>query len=99
MKKIVTLTLALVLVLGLTACGGKKDGYQIEDVQAMADAGAFSEELEELDGDTAFALYGLADSGLERICALPGPPVKRGRCWCFPARRKPRALQTRCVPT
>lgn len=66
MKKIVTLTLALVLVLCLTACGGKKDGYQIEDVQAMADAGAFSEELEELDGDTAFALYGLADSGLER---------------------------------
>ena len=33
----------------------------------MADAGAFSEELEELDGDVAFsALYRLGDYGLER---------------------------------
>ena len=40
----------------------------------MADAGAFSETLEELDGDTAFALYRLGEAGLERSqltgCAL-----------------------------
>ncbi len=67
MKKLLTLTLTLALSLGLTACGGKTaDSYETKDVQAMADAGAFSEELEELDGDIAFALYGLADAGLER---------------------------------
>ncbi len=67
MKKLLYLTLALVLVLGLAACGGKKEtGWHTGDVQAMADAGAFSEELEELDGDIAFALYKLADYGLER---------------------------------
>ena len=32
----------------------------------LVEAGAFSEELEELDADTAFLLYRLADSGLER---------------------------------
>ena len=66
MKKLLSLTLALALVLGLTACGGKKENYKTGDVQAMVKAGAFSEELEELDGDTAFALYKLADAGLER---------------------------------
>lgn len=66
MKKLLSLTLALALVLGLTACGGKKEVYKTGDVQAMVKAGAFSEELEELDGDTAFALYKLADAGLER---------------------------------
>ena len=66
MKKLLSLTLALALVLGLTACGGKKENYKTGDVQAMVKAGAFSEELEELDGDTAFALYGLTDRGLER---------------------------------
>lgn len=65
------MTLALVLALGLTACGGNGDDngaplYGVSYVQAMADAGAFSEELEELDADTAFLLYKLADYGLER---------------------------------
>lgn len=65
MKKLLTVTLALALVLGLSACGGKAEKtYTTKDVQAMADAGAFSEELEELDADIAFALYGLADAGL-----------------------------------
>ena len=65
MKKIVSLVLAL----ALTACGGGESGqsaYSPDQVQAMADAGAFSETLEELDGDTAFALYRLADYGLSR---------------------------------
>ena len=67
MKKLLTVTLALALALGLTACGGKAEKtYTTKDVQAMADAGAFSEELEELDGDTAFMLYKLADYDLER---------------------------------
>ena len=69
MKKIVSLLLALVLTLALTACGGGESGqsaYSPDQVQAMADAGAFSETLEELDGDTAFALYRLADYGLSR---------------------------------
>ena len=36
------------------------------DVDKIAQAGAFSEELETVDADTAFALYGLADAGLDR---------------------------------
>ena len=69
MKKIVSLVLALVLTLALTACGGGESGqsaYSPDQVQAMADAGAFSETLEELDGDTAFLLYKLGDYGLSR---------------------------------
>jgi hypothetical protein len=62
MKKIYSILLALTL--SLTACGGRGGQYEIGDVQAMADAGAFSEEL---DGDVAFsALYRLGDYGLER---------------------------------
>lgn len=70
MKKLLTFTLALALSLGLTACGREQNDapplYGTSHVKAMADAGAFSEELEELDGDTAFLLYKLADCGLER---------------------------------
>ena len=50
----------------LIACGGaeEKAGFDPEiTLQALADAGAFSEELEELDGDTAFTLYGLGTPG------------------------------------
>ena len=35
-------------------------------LEAMAEAGAFSAQLEELDADTAFILYKLADSGLSQ---------------------------------
>ena len=67
MKQLLAITLALALGLGITACSGKDaGGYKTADVQAMADAGACSEELEELDADVAFALYRLADAGLER---------------------------------
>ena len=73
MKKLLTITLALALALGLTACGGEKDKtvWDTDDVQALLDSGAFSEEL---DKDTAFVLYKLADYGLDR---LSGAIVRR----------------------
>ena len=69
MKKLLYLTLALVLVLGLSACGGEQGNgvpplYYSGDVTKVDEAGAFSEELEELDADTAFLLYKLGDYGL-----------------------------------
>jgi hypothetical protein len=65
------MTLVLALLLGLSACakGGDNDApplYGTYHVAALVEAGAFSEELEELDGDTAFMLYKLADYDLER---------------------------------
>ncbi len=67
MRKFTGLILALLTALALTACsGGGEEPYSPDQVQAMADAGAFSETLEEVDGDTAFALYRLADYGLVR---------------------------------
>ena len=71
MKKLLHMTLVLALLLGLSACakGGDNDApplYGTYDVAALVEAGAFSEELEELDGDTAFMLYKLADYVLER---------------------------------
>lgn len=61
--------LILLCLFALTSCQGKTEAapaYDTTRLQAMVDAGAFSEELEELDGDTAFALYRLADYGLSR---------------------------------
>ena len=69
MKQILSGALAsLLCLLALAGGGGQKapDVYETADVQAMADAGAFSETLEELDGDTAFALYRLSGAGLSR---------------------------------
>lgn len=73
MKKRLCLTLALALLLGLAACGGGENGapplYYSGDVAKIDKAGAFSAELydlEELDADTAFLLYRLGGSGLER---------------------------------
>lgn len=70
MKRIWSAALALILALGLTACGGKENGskaaWEAGHAQDILDSGAFSEELEELDADTAFLLYRLSDCGLER---------------------------------
>lgn len=77
MKRLFSITLALTLVLGLAACGGGKEDetvWDTGDVQALLDSGAFSEELEELDKDTAFVLYKLADYGIDR---LSGAIVRR----------------------
>ena len=68
-RKLIAGLLALACLAALTGCG-KTDadpaGYTLEAVDLMAKEGAFSEELESLDGDTAFALYRLGDCGLSR---------------------------------
>ena len=66
MKKFFLLTLAAAVgVLVLTGCGQSgKTAYSTDLVERIAQAGAFSEELEELDAQTAFALYKLGDYGL-----------------------------------
>lgn len=63
----------LAMMLSLTACGKSQSASEVSLEQfsaatltALTDVGAFSEELEELDGDMAFALYRLADYELER---------------------------------
>ncbi len=69
MKKLMMLALAAAVgMFVLAGCGGGKDtkSYTTDLVSAMAEAGAFSESLEELDGDTAFALYKLEGYGLTR---------------------------------
>ena len=77
MKKLMCTLLALACVLGLTACGGAsgtegRTPFTADDVQAILDAGACSEELEELDMDTAWMLFKLADYGLERDSLTDG---------------------------
>ena len=73
MKKLLALMLGMVCAFGLTACGGteQKETPQEKELElalvaGMVEAGAFSEELEELDADTAYMLYKLADYGLAR---------------------------------
>ena len=71
MKRIAAIVLSLVCVLGLAACGKEAPAeapkvYTTAQPEAMAQAGAFSEELEALDSDVAFALYKLADAGLSQ---------------------------------
>lgn len=71
MKKLRTVFVfyaGMALMFSLAACGSKgaAQGYEPSVLQSLVEAGAFSEELEELDGDMAFALYHLADAGLDR---------------------------------
>jgi len=67
MKKLTALLMAFVCVLTMTACGKTEaEGFTLSTLDSLEKAGAFSEELEELDADTAFMLYRLADYGLER---------------------------------
>ena len=67
MKKILILIAAIVFfAIMLSACGGEESAYTKEQAQAILDGGVFSEELEELDLDTAFILYGFQDAGMSR---------------------------------
>lgn len=69
MKKGYLFLAALACLCWLTACGGEPEEpetYETSAVQELAESGAFSEELEEVDADTAFLLYRLGDYGLER---------------------------------
>lgn len=53
----------------LAGCGGQSGGeagYTKEQVQELLDSGAFTDVLDELDCDTAWALYGLEEAGLSR---------------------------------
>ena len=69
LHKVLTILAGAALLFALAACGGKQEAaraFTTGDLQALAEAGAFSEELEELDGDVAFMLYQLAGAGLDR---------------------------------
>lgn len=66
MKKLVTLCMLLAVVLSAAGCG-KQDApksFSVDCIRTLVDAGAFSEELEVLEGDIPFALYALADYSL-----------------------------------
>lgn len=59
------------MMLSLSACQGESvpapsREFSGDDINKLIDADVFSEELETLDADTAYALYRLADYGLER---------------------------------
>ena len=67
MRKLWTVVLALALSLTACAGGGQNDApplYNLQHVEKIDGAGAFSEELEELDSETAFALYQLSGADL-----------------------------------
>ena len=79
----------LASLLGLSLCACKADTararqhpFETDEVQALVEAGAFSEELETLDADLAFALYHLADYGLEREELLEGAVVRSAGATC-----------------
>lgn len=63
MKRLWSLILAAALLLGLAACGGKKEPFDPEaSTRALMETeGVFSEELERLDGVITLAQYGLGD--------------------------------------
>ena len=68
-KKISSLCCALLLALSLSACSGGEEGtqpYDLDLVDQLAQCGAFSEELEPLDGDVLWGLYRLESAGLTR---------------------------------
>lgn len=68
MKKILGVILALVCLMALISCGSKDNSaaYTKEQAQKIMDSGVFSEQLEDLDLDTAWSLYQLAGAGLSR---------------------------------
>lgn len=68
MKKILGVVMALACLISLISCGSKDNSaaYTKEQAQQIMDGGVFSEQLEDLDLDTAWSLYQLAGAGLSR---------------------------------
>jgi len=83
MKKLMALMMAFVCALTMTACG-KPEGetFTLGTLDRVQEAGAFSEELEELDADTAFMLYKLADYGLSREDLTEAAVVRSAGATC-----------------
>lgn len=68
LQSVLNILAGTALLCALTACAGQENpsaAFEAGDLQTLVEAGAFSEELEPLDADVAFALYRLADYGLE----------------------------------
>ena len=98
MKFLRMMLAAALCAAALTGCGGSGTGgsaYTTGDVDKIAQAGAFSEELESVDGDTAFAWMAISRtrSTPTRTIApkrspswrAPGPPPERTpSCWWWP---------------
>ena len=86
MKRVFSLMLAAMLAIALTACGNAAEeqnrGFETGDVQTLVEGGVFSEELEELDADVAFALYHLGDYGLERETLVEAAVVRSAGATC-----------------
>jgi hypothetical protein len=86
MKKLMALMMAVVCVMTMSACSGEKQEsvatFTVETVNEIQKAGAFSEELEELDADTAFMLYKLADYGLNREDLTQAAVVRSAGATC-----------------
>ena len=77
MRKIRFALAASLCLLALAACGGSAaQPYTQEQAQEILDSGVFTDDLEELDLDTAWALYGLEEGGLTRE-QLTGGMVRR----------------------
>lgn len=79
--------LASLLSMSLYACKAdteqaRPQPFETDEVGALVEAGAFSEELETLDADLAFALYHLADYGLNREELLEGAVVRSAGATC-----------------
>ena len=58
MKKVLGVVMALVCLISLISCGSKENStaYTKEQAQKIMDSGVFSEQLEDLDLDTAWSL-------------------------------------------
>ena len=74
MKKILGVVIALVCLMSLISCGGKQAtaAYTKEQAQKLLDGSVFSEQLEDLDLDTAWSLYQLEGAGVSRYQLTDG---------------------------
>lgn len=67
-RRVIPVLLAVALL--LSGCGGKsgeKSAYSVADVTALLDSGAFTGDMEQVDGAVAAGLFGLDASTVEEI--------------------------------